>query len=273
MAPHWPRPWGLDADPVAQLVIDDEMRRAGVRRPSNQIGIGWAGPTLGARRDRGPEESLSPAAVGRGGDLVPVVLRAWRGLGPGGAVDPGGARRRRVGGDGPEGVDEFRPRGRVWGSCSPAPIPTSKAPRASRTSCAPWTCPVSTIRPIVDMTGDHAFNEVFLDEVRLPAQNLVGEVNGGWALAKVTLGNERVSLSGEGARGGRGPPPATCSTSCGAAGARGTRGCASAWRACGPRARCCGSSGCARSAPLWPAGPRAPRPRCARPSPTTTGSG
>ena len=46
VAPHWPRPWGLDADPVAQLVIDDEMRRAGVRRPSNQIGIGWAGPTL-----------------------------------------------------------------------------------------------------------------------------------------------------------------------------------------------------------------------------------
>ena len=55
------------------------------------------------------------------------------------------------------------------------------------------------------MTGEHAFNEVFLDEVRLPAQNLVGEVNGGWALAKVTFGNERVSLSGEGALWGQGP--------------------------------------------------------------------
>jgi alkylation response protein AidB-like acyl-CoA dehydrogenase len=55
------------------------------------------------------------------------------------------------------------------------------------------------------MTGDHAFNEVFLDEVRLPAENLVGEVNRGWALAKVTLGNERVSLSGEGALWGQGP--------------------------------------------------------------------
>ena len=79
--------------------------------------------------------------------------------------------------------------------------------------------PGVTIRPIVDMTGDHAFNEVFLDEVRLPADNLVGEVNGGWALAKVTLGNERVSLSGEGALWGRARPSATCSTSCdGAAG-------------------------------------------------------
>jgi alkylation response protein AidB-like acyl-CoA dehydrogenase len=65
--------------------------------------------------------------------------------------------------------------------------------------------PGLTIRPIVDMTGDHAFNEVFLDEVRLPAENLVGEVNRGWALAKVTLGNERVSLSGEGALWGQGP--------------------------------------------------------------------
>jgi alkylation response protein AidB-like acyl-CoA dehydrogenase len=65
--------------------------------------------------------------------------------------------------------------------------------------------PGVTIRPIVDMTGDHAFNEVFLDGVRLSPEHLVGEVNGGWALAKVTLGNERVSLSGEGALWGQGP--------------------------------------------------------------------
>jgi alkylation response protein AidB-like acyl-CoA dehydrogenase len=58
---------------------------------------------------------------------------------------------------------------------------------------------------LIDITGDHAFNEVFLDEVRLPADHLIGEVNDGWRLAKVTLGNERVSLSGEGALWGRGP--------------------------------------------------------------------
>jgi 3-oxochol-4-en-24-oyl-CoA dehydrogenase len=46
VAPHWPRPWGLDADPVHQLMIDDELRRAGVHRPVNPIGIGWAGPTI-----------------------------------------------------------------------------------------------------------------------------------------------------------------------------------------------------------------------------------
>ena len=72
----------------------------------------------------------------------------------------------------------------------------------------PMDAPGVRIRPIVDMTGDHAFNEVFLDDVRLPAANLVGEVGGGWALAKVTLGNERVSLSGEGALWGQGPTAA-----------------------------------------------------------------
>ena len=55
------------------------------------------------------------------------------------------------------------------------------------------------------MTGSHTFNEVFLDDVRIPAENLVGEVNRGWGLAKVTLGNERVSLSSGGALWGMGP--------------------------------------------------------------------
>ncbi|MEQ1787987.1 MAG: acyl-CoA dehydrogenase family protein, partial [Acidimicrobiales bacterium] len=46
VAPHWPRPWGLDADPIHQILIDEELAAAGVRRPSNTIGIGWAGPTI-----------------------------------------------------------------------------------------------------------------------------------------------------------------------------------------------------------------------------------
>ena len=61
------------------------------------------------------------------------------------------------------------------------------------------------IRPIIEMTGAHMFNEVFLTDVRLPAGQLVGEVDEGWALAKVTLANERVSLSSGGALWGMGP--------------------------------------------------------------------
>ncbi len=68
--------------------------------------------------------------------------------------------------------------------------------------------PGVTVRPLVDMTGTHTFNEVFLDEVRLDADSLVGERGQGWSLAKVTLGNERVSLSGSGALWGMGPTAA-----------------------------------------------------------------
>ena len=46
VAPHWPNPWGLGASAMDQLVIDEELKKASVRRPQNRIGIGWAGPTI-----------------------------------------------------------------------------------------------------------------------------------------------------------------------------------------------------------------------------------
>jgi alkylation response protein AidB-like acyl-CoA dehydrogenase len=46
VVPHWPAPYGIDADPMHQVIIDEELRRAGVRRPANPIGIGWAAPTI-----------------------------------------------------------------------------------------------------------------------------------------------------------------------------------------------------------------------------------
>src|SRR5213595_2304678 len=46
VVPHWPRPFGLAADPLLQLIIDEELERHGVRRPQNAIGIGWAAPTI-----------------------------------------------------------------------------------------------------------------------------------------------------------------------------------------------------------------------------------
>ena len=74
------------------------------------------------------------------------------------------------------------------------------------------------------MTGEHAFNEVFFTDVRIPADHLVGAENGGWELAKVTLGNERVSLSGEGALWGMGPTAEDWWGWCGRGRGRGGRG-------------------------------------------------
>ena len=69
----------------------------------------------------------------------------------------------------------------------------------------PMDLPGIEIRPIKEMTGASTFNEVFFTDVRIPVQNLVGEQDEGWRLAKVTLGNERVSLSTGGVLWGSGP--------------------------------------------------------------------
>src|SRR5690606_5129886 len=207
VAPHWPRPWGLDADPIHQLVIDDELRRAGVKRPVNMIGIGWAGPTLLiAGTEEQKKRYLMPLLAGEeiwcqlfsepgaGSDLASLSTRAVR--------------------DGDEWVVTGQ---KVWTSLAQMARfgiliartdPEAERHRGISYFICPMDAPGVTIRPIIEMTGAHTFNEVFLDEVRLPAANLVGREGQGWELAKVTLANERVSLSSGGALWGLGPSAA-----------------------------------------------------------------
>jgi len=204
VAPHWPAPWGLNADPIHQLIIDDELRRAGVRRPSNQIGIGWAGPTiLHAGTPEQKERYLFPLLAadeiwcqlfsepGAGSDLANLSTRAVR--------------------DGDEWIINGQ---KIWTSLAQHSsfgilIARTNPDSAKHKGITYFICPMDApgveIRPIIEMTGAHTFNEVFLTDVRLPAANVVGEINEGWSLAKVTLGNERVSLSGGGALWGLGP--------------------------------------------------------------------
>ncbi|HYI60747.1 MAG TPA: acyl-CoA dehydrogenase family protein [Acidimicrobiales bacterium] len=206
VAPHWPRPYGRGADPIEQIVIDEELRRARVKRPSNPIGIGWAGPTLlhagtAEQQARWLPRLLSAQDVwcqlfsepGAGSDLAALTTRATR--------------------DGDEWVIEGQKvwtslaQHARWGILIARTNPDPDLPRQKGISyfVCPMDAPGVEVRPLIEMTGAHTFNEVFLDGVRLPADHLVGEVDHGWALAKVTLGNERVSLSAGGALWGMGP--------------------------------------------------------------------
>ncbi|MBB3665120.1 alkylation response protein AidB-like acyl-CoA dehydrogenase [Prauserella sediminis] len=56
--------------------------------------------------------------------------------------------------------------------------------------------PGVTVRPLRDMTGSAPFNEVYFDDVRIPADAVIGEVDAGWAAAVTMLGHERVSIGG-----------------------------------------------------------------------------
>jgi alkylation response protein AidB-like acyl-CoA dehydrogenase len=204
VVPHWPAPWGHDADPIQQLVIDEELRRAGVPRPLNPIGIGWAGPTiLHAGTAAQKERYLFPLLSGEelwcqlfsepeaGSDLASLRTRAER---DGDVYVVNGQKIWTS-------LAHFATFGILIARTNP------DAPKHKGISyfICPMDLPGIEIRPIVDMTGEHAFNEVFMTDVRIPAENLVGQENEGWGLAKVTLSNERVSLSSDGALWGRGP--------------------------------------------------------------------
>ena len=207
VVPHWPRPWGLDADPELQLVIDDELRRAGVSRPLNPIGIGHCGPILVVHgTDAQKERYIWPMLAGEemwcqlfsepgaGSDLANLSTRALR--------------------DG----DVYIVNGqKIWTSLAQVARfgiliarTSTDVPKHRGISyfLVPMDLPGIEIRPIRNMTqgnGDGGFNEVFFTDVKVPADNLIGVENHGWAMAKETLANERVSLSQGGVTWGHGP--------------------------------------------------------------------
>lgn len=204
VAPHLPQPWGLDADPISQLIIDEELRRAGVHRPFNLIGIGWAAPTLIHAGNREQQDRWLPGILsgeelwcqlfsepGAGSDLAALTTKAVR--------------------DGDEWIVNGQ---KVWTTFAHMAkygilLARTDPEGTKHEGISYFVCPMQQpgieVRPLVDMTGEHAFNEVFFNDARIPADHLVGHQGRGWELARVTLGNERVSLSGAGALWGQGP--------------------------------------------------------------------
>jgi len=204
VVPHWPKPWGLEADPIDQLVIDDELSRAGIRRPNNHIGIGWAAPTIFLAGTPEQHERYLPKIFSgeefwcqlfsepdAGSDLANLGTRAVR--------------------DG----DEYVVNGsKIWSSGAHHSqlgilIARTDPDQPKHKGISYFICPMDlpgiTMSPIVDMTTAHSFNQVFFDDVRIPASLRVGDEGDGWRLAKVTLSNERVSLSAAGSLWGVGP--------------------------------------------------------------------
>lgn len=204
VAPHWPAPYGLGADPIHQLIIDDEFARAQLARPSNQIGIGWAAPTIifagtQEQKDRYVLPALAAEEIwcqlfsepGAGSDLAGLSTRAVR--------------------DGDEWVVNGQ---KVWttgahyskfGILIARTDPHVAKHKGITYFICPMDLPGIEIRTIRNIAGADSFNEVFFTDVRIPHANVVGDVNDGWRLAKVTLGNERVSLSTGGVLWGNGP--------------------------------------------------------------------
>ena len=196
LVPHWPTPWGRNASAVEQLVIDEEFARAGIRRHDLIVG-GWAAPTIVAhgtpeQQERFVRPTLRGEIVwcqmfsepGAGSDLASLQTKAER-------VEGGW----RINGQ------------KVWTSMADVADWAILLARTSGTGkgsgrqqgityfLLDMTTAGVDVRPLRELTGHAAFNEVFLDDVFVPDDCVVGEVDGGWKLARTTLANERVAMS------------------------------------------------------------------------------
>lgn len=207
VVPHWPKPWGLEADAELQLIIDEEIKRAHVTAPNlvNPVAINNCAQSLLTHgTDAQREQFLMPALAA---EQIWCMLFSE----PSGGSDLGALRTtaRREG-------DHYIVRGqKIWTSLAHkakvgvlvARTDTSVPKHQGLTQfLIDMDTPGITIRPIIDMSGEeNEYNEVFFDDVKISASRILGKEGEGWQLSMSQLQTERVALSKPGAIWGGGP--------------------------------------------------------------------
>ncbi len=194
LAPHWPVPYGRAADAAHQLLIDEELHDAGVERPDLVIGW-WAVPTI---LEHGSAEQIERLAMptlrgdvawcqlfsepGAGSDLAALRTSATK-------VEGGWLLQgQKVWTSSAQKAD--------WGICLARSNREAAKHRGITYFLVDMRSKGIRISPLKEITGEERFNEVFLDDVFVPDDCVVGVVDGGWRLAHTTLANERVAMSG-----------------------------------------------------------------------------
>jgi alkylation response protein AidB-like acyl-CoA dehydrogenase len=190
---HWPKEYGGGgATLVENFIFAEEMARAKSPELIGRIGLNLVGPTLIAH---GSEEQKRR--------FLPKILPAeelWCQLfsEPGAGSDLAAVSTRAV----PDG-DSFVVTGqKVWTSYAQYArfgillVRTNLAKETAKHKALSFlivdmSSPGITVRPLRQMTGSSEFNEVFLEEVRVPRGNLVGRLDDGWRIANTTLTHER----------------------------------------------------------------------------------
>ena len=192
--PHWPKPWGRDAKAVEQLVIEQEFAAAGIKKPSYGI-TGWNLLTVIQHATDEQVQRLIPPALRQ--ELIWCQLFSE----PGAGSDAAGVKTRGTKVEGGWVVNGQK----VW---------TSGAHLAGKGFATVRTDPDVPkhdgitmmiidmhadgveVRPLRQTSGASDFNEVFFNDVFVPDEDVIGPVNGGWTVARATLGNESVSIGG-----------------------------------------------------------------------------
>jgi alkylation response protein AidB-like acyl-CoA dehydrogenase len=193
LVPHWPAPYGRAAGPVEQLVIDEEFRAAGVARADLVIG-NWALPTILQYGTDEQRRRFVPPTLhgditwcqmfsepGAGSDLASLQTKASR-------VEGGWSLSgQKVWTSGARSAD--------WAICLARTSSGERRHDGITYFLVDMRSPGLDVRPLRELTGEALFNEIFLTDVFVPDDCVVGEVDGGWRLARTTLANERVAMS------------------------------------------------------------------------------
>lgn len=196
MVPHWMPPWGVGASAADLLVINEELRGAGVERPPYKLARDFVGPLIfSAGTEEQRARYLRPMLTGEeiwcelfsepeaGSDLASLTTSARRD-GAGYVVD---------------GVKIWTSQGHLSAFGLLLARTDPDAPIHRGISC--FVCPMGasglSLRPIHSMEGIHRWNMAYLDDVRLSRDDLIGAENQGWQVARQVLADERMSMSAD----------------------------------------------------------------------------
>jgi alkylation response protein AidB-like acyl-CoA dehydrogenase len=188
---HWPEAYGgRGAGPEENYIFQEEMALARAPEVINRIGVNLVGPSL--MRHGTEEQRRRYLARILSADDVWCQLFSE----PGAGSDLTALRTRAV----LDGDDYVVTGQKVWTSWAQyadygiliaRTDPDAAKARGISYMIVDMRVPGVTVRPLRQMTGSSEFNEVFLDGVRVPRSNLVGEPNRGWEIAQTTLAHER----------------------------------------------------------------------------------
>ncbi|MGA7416450.1 MAG: acyl-CoA dehydrogenase [Acidimicrobiales bacterium] len=192
--PHWPKPWGRDAGAIEQLVIEQEFSGAGIRRPAYGI-TGWVILTLIQYANEDQIARWVRPALNR--EVIWCQLFSE----PDAGSDAAGVKTKATRVDGGWLINGQK----VW--TSGAHVSKHGLATVRTNPDAPKHDGITTmvidmdaqgveVRPLRMVTGASDFNEIFFNDVFVPDDDIVGKVDGGWTVARATLGNESVSIGG-----------------------------------------------------------------------------
>ena len=187
----WPREYGgRDAGVLEWLVFEEEYWRAGAPGRVSQNGIFLLAPTLFEFGTDEQKARYLPAMA----SADEIWCQGWSE--PNAGSDLAGIRSKAVA----DGGDYLLTGQKTWASRGAFAAwmfglfrtdPTAERHRGLTYFLVPMDAPGVTVRPIAQLDGETGFAEVFLEDVRVPASQVLGEVNQGWGVAMATAGSER----------------------------------------------------------------------------------